>query len=428
MLKSPATTTGWLGVHRLLHVAAQAGQPLQLVLVVLLVQPPTVRHVDRRDADPTARGRDQPRLGIGRLAVREAGDHVPDADPRQHGDTVPLALAVVGGGVAERLEGQRGEAVVGQLRLLHADDVGLHLRQPRLHPGLADPQRVDVPGRDPHDADPTRRPRRSAGTAFFRPRLAGAFAAAPPAPTADRSAAAAPASASAGSRGSDRLLARPGRAGLLRRGGCGRGSPWHGLDWPATACGGRGAVAFFRVRFAGAGAAARSRRARLGRAAAVRLGRRRRRAFFRVRLADAVAGARSACGRLPAPASAATSARGAGAGGRPRPSCGSAWPGLGAGAGGQRLDLGRLHARHAQVDAPAGGVEADDHQSRPVAQLHHLAGAAGCRLGHQPEGNVATRLAQRHVGAVARVRLDDRRRPPSRPGAARRTRGTAAAR
>ena len=58
--------------------------------------------------------------------------------------------AVVGGLVAERLEGEGREAVVGQLGLLHAEDVGLHLGEPLLDASQADLQRVDVPGGDAH--------------------------------------------------------------------------------------------------------------------------------------------------------------------------------------------------------------------------------------------------------------------------------------
>ena len=49
---------------------------------------------------------------------------------RQDRDPVPLPLPVVRRLVAERLERQRREGVVGDLRLLHADDVGLDLGQP----------------------------------------------------------------------------------------------------------------------------------------------------------------------------------------------------------------------------------------------------------------------------------------------------------
>ena len=84
------------------------------------------------------------------LAVGEAGHHVVEPDPAQDGDAVPAALAVVHRLVAERREGQRREGGVGQLGLLHADDVGLALGQPLLDPLEAGVEGVDVPGREAH--------------------------------------------------------------------------------------------------------------------------------------------------------------------------------------------------------------------------------------------------------------------------------------
>ena len=131
------------------EVAPEPGQPVELVAVVLVVESPPVRDVHGADPDAGTRDREQPGVQVRWIAVGEAGHDVIDADSRQHRDPVPLALAVVGGGVAEGLESQSREAAVGQLRLLHADDVGLHLGQPGLHARLADPQRVDVPRGQP---------------------------------------------------------------------------------------------------------------------------------------------------------------------------------------------------------------------------------------------------------------------------------------
>ena len=73
-------------------------------------------------------------------------DDVVEADLRQDRDTVPLPLAVVGALVAHRLERQRRERIVGELGLLEAQHVGLHLGEPLLDPFQTGAQRVDVPG------------------------------------------------------------------------------------------------------------------------------------------------------------------------------------------------------------------------------------------------------------------------------------------
>ncbi len=76
-----------------------------------------------------------------------------EADAREDRHAVPRGLAVGGHLVAalRELVGQEvGERVVGELRLLEADDVGPALVQPRQEPRDALLERVDVPGRDPH--------------------------------------------------------------------------------------------------------------------------------------------------------------------------------------------------------------------------------------------------------------------------------------
>jgi hypothetical protein len=67
------------------------------------------------------------------------------------GDARPAAAAVVGRPVPGRLELEPGEGARVDLRLLHQQDVRSGALDPLLdglRPGL---QRVDVPGRDPHD-------------------------------------------------------------------------------------------------------------------------------------------------------------------------------------------------------------------------------------------------------------------------------------
>src|SRR5690606_10887555 len=65
---------------------------------------------------------------------------------------VPTPFAVVHGLVAHRLEGECREGSVGQLRLLQAHDIGLHVDQPLLDAGKARFERVDVPSCYAHPA------------------------------------------------------------------------------------------------------------------------------------------------------------------------------------------------------------------------------------------------------------------------------------
>ncbi len=112
MLKSPRDDDRLARRRRVAATwRAQPGQPRQLVLVVVVVRAP-----DRSARRPTttriaaAGGGDQrgPRDRAASPSAKPA-THVVDADPRQDRHAVPLALAVVGGRVAERLERQGRE-------------------------------------------------------------------------------------------------------------------------------------------------------------------------------------------------------------------------------------------------------------------------------------------------------------------------------
>ena len=135
------------------HVA-QRREPGELVAVVVGVGLAPVRDVEAVDADPAAGRGDRARLRplpVGRAL--EPGDHVVEADAGEDRHAVPLALAVGGDLVAALLQlpaQQLGERLVGELRLLEADDVGAPLVEPRQQPRHALPHRVDVPGGDPH--------------------------------------------------------------------------------------------------------------------------------------------------------------------------------------------------------------------------------------------------------------------------------------
>ena len=118
---------------------------------MVVVERPAVRDVGAHHPHAAAGGGEQARLVVRRLTVGEAGDDVVEPHPADDRHAVPAPLAVVRALVAEGGEGHRREGGVGQLRLLHADDVGLALGQPLLHPLLAGLERVHVPRHEAHD-------------------------------------------------------------------------------------------------------------------------------------------------------------------------------------------------------------------------------------------------------------------------------------
>ncbi len=138
------------GVGHRVEVADEPVEPPELVLVVLVVEGAPVGDVRAHHADPAAGGGDQAGLRIRVRPVAEPQHHVVDADAADDGHAVPPAFAVVDAVVAEGREGHGRERRVSELRLLHAQHVGLALGQPRLHPLLAGVQRVDVPRREAH--------------------------------------------------------------------------------------------------------------------------------------------------------------------------------------------------------------------------------------------------------------------------------------
>jgi hypothetical protein len=120
-----------------------------------------VRRVQADHAHATAHARQHPGLGQ-RLVVADVGgggraqrlaevaDQVGDADAAGDGDAVPAPFAVVGELVARAAEDVGGRIRVGQLGLLHQQHVGSGPLEPPRDLVQAGPQRVDVPGRDPH--------------------------------------------------------------------------------------------------------------------------------------------------------------------------------------------------------------------------------------------------------------------------------------
>jgi len=115
---------------------------------------PTVRHVHRRDAHSPAARRHGTRFGFRKAgATRQAANDILKAYPRQNRHAVPLHLAVrrhVVTTLAEFGAEQRIERIVGELRLLQANDVGTALVEPRQEPRNPLLDRVDVPRGDPH--------------------------------------------------------------------------------------------------------------------------------------------------------------------------------------------------------------------------------------------------------------------------------------
>ena len=88
---------------------------------------------------------------VAHRAVAEVrDDRVVDRQPARDGDAVPAALAVVDELVAGDPERHLGDRVVSELRLLHEQHVGRGALEPPLDGLEPRPERVDVPGRDPH--------------------------------------------------------------------------------------------------------------------------------------------------------------------------------------------------------------------------------------------------------------------------------------
>jgi hypothetical protein len=88
-----------------------------------------------------------------RRVLAEPGDDVLEPGAREDRHAVPRPLAVGGDLVAaagELVPEQLLERVVGELRLLEADDVRPPLVEPRQQPRQALLDRVDVPGDDAH--------------------------------------------------------------------------------------------------------------------------------------------------------------------------------------------------------------------------------------------------------------------------------------
>ena len=137
----------------------ELGQPVELVVVVRVVDLAAVGHVQRPDPYAATGRAEGPRLHAGRLAPRrlagEADLDVLQADAAEHGDAVPLVQARDGGVVPQCLQAHQWQLVLAGLGLLQREHVDLVPLQQRLDPVDPRAQRVDVPGGDPHDRHPT---------------------------------------------------------------------------------------------------------------------------------------------------------------------------------------------------------------------------------------------------------------------------------
>ncbi len=154
------------GLAGLGQPAPQAPEPGQLGFIEDRVQRAPVGRVDADDANAVAHGRDDARLAqrivvgradrVGRRGRRqrhaEVGDDVRQCVAAGDRDAVPASFAVMRELVAKprQLVARRGDVGVGELRLLHQQDVGLRALEPPRHLGQARRQRVHVPGGDPH--------------------------------------------------------------------------------------------------------------------------------------------------------------------------------------------------------------------------------------------------------------------------------------
>ena len=106
------------------EVGHEPVEPRQLVRVVRIVERSPVGDVDAADAHAATGRGDDAGIGIGVDVAGEVDHHVVEADLREDRHPVPLPLPVVRARVAQRLERQRRERVVGEFRLLQHDDVG----------------------------------------------------------------------------------------------------------------------------------------------------------------------------------------------------------------------------------------------------------------------------------------------------------------
>ena len=150
-------------VRRLGQPAGEPVEPGQLGLIEDGADAPAVGRVQGHDANAAAHGGEHPRLRERLVVARVLGargaqrgaevrHHVLDAAAARDGDAVPPTLSVMRQRIAGAVEDVGRRVRIPQLRLLHQQHVRLGALEPPDHPVQAGLQRVDVPGRDPHES------------------------------------------------------------------------------------------------------------------------------------------------------------------------------------------------------------------------------------------------------------------------------------
>lgn len=131
------------------EVAAEPGEPLELVLPLVGADLAAVRNVNTQDADSLEVGREKSRLVVA-LDVAERALDAREPSTAEDGDTVVALLPDDRGLVARPLQLPPGEIVLRHLELLETDDVGLVASESDEESRQARPNRVHVPGEDAH--------------------------------------------------------------------------------------------------------------------------------------------------------------------------------------------------------------------------------------------------------------------------------------
>src|ERR1700722_11688498 len=137
--------------------APDRGEPAPFVLVVLVVERPTIGHIHGPDAQARTGRAQCPRFRVGKPGlVSESTVDVREADLREDGDAIPSAVTVEGELVAEGLDLRARKGSVGDLRFLQAEYVRLRRLEPAYETREPCDDGVDVPGGQAHGCKDSR--------------------------------------------------------------------------------------------------------------------------------------------------------------------------------------------------------------------------------------------------------------------------------